>query len=686
MTGWNITLAPVLGWPILWALAAAGLIVMVLLALARSRGWGLRALALAALFAALLDPALRRENAEPLTDVAVLVVDQSLSVESGGRSAAIAEARKALTDQAAHLPNTELRVATVTSGISAADDGTLAFATLDRAMADIPPERFAGAILLTDGEIHDAPTDPAKSGINGPVHGVIAGARSERDRKVVIDEAPRFGIVGKQQTIRFHVEDVNGDHGPIAVTIRSGDGTTHAIAVTAGEKIDLPVNVNHGGQNITEITAEPLAHEISDANNRAVAVIEGIRDRLRVLLISGEPHPGERTWRNLLKADASVDLVHFTILRPPEKQDGTPIKELALIAFPTRELFVDKLKEFDLVIFDRYRRQAVLPLGYLENVAQYVRDGGAVLIASGPDFASEDGLFGTPLSEVIPVGPTGQVLEGAFRPQITAEGRKHPVTDNLPGNGDGKPTWGRWFRIVDTLPGAGTPVMEGLDGRPLLVLAHAGQGRVAQMLSDQGWLWARGYDGGGPQTELLRRIAHWLMKEPDLEEEALRASQQGRQLVIERRTMADTAAPVTVTLPSGKTASVALEQISPGRFQGKLAITEPGLHRLTDGTLEAVAAAGSADAREAADLIATDSVLAPVAKATGGGIAWLADGTPRLVKVASGRQTSGPGWLGLRSNGARRVISVSDFPLFATLVSLGLLLLGISGLWYREGR
>ena len=107
-------------------------------------------------------------------------------------------------------------------------------------------------------------------------------------------------------------------------------------------------------------------------NNRAIAVIEGIRDRLRVLLVSGEPHPGERTWRNLLKADASVDLVHFTILRPPEKQDGTPIKELALIAFPTRELFVDKLDQFDLIIFDRYRRQAVLPMAYLHNVADYV--------------------------------------------------------------------------------------------------------------------------------------------------------------------------------------------------------------------------------------------------------------------------------------------------------------------------
>ena len=98
--------------------------------------------------------------------------------------------------------------------------------------------------------------------------------------------------------------------------------------------------------------------------------INGVRDRLRVLLVSGEPHAGERTWRNLLKSDASVDLVHFTILRPPEKQDGVPVDELSLIAFPTRELFIEKIEDFDLIIFDRYRRRGILPSLYLENIAQ----------------------------------------------------------------------------------------------------------------------------------------------------------------------------------------------------------------------------------------------------------------------------------------------------------------------------
>jgi len=686
MMGWTIAFAPVLSSLLIGALAVAGAGLIFASAVARSRGWWLRGLALALLLAALANPSIRNEERQPLADIAVAVIDHSLSQRTGNRMAQADTAADGLRAAAARLGNTELRVVEVRSGISADDDGTRAFEALNRALADIPPERFAGAIMVTDGQIHDAPEDPAKSGIGAPLHGLLTGSKSERDRKVVIDRAPRFGIVGKEQTIRFHVEETNGPGEQVDVTIRYGTGEPQIVTVVPGAAAEATLTIDHGGQNIAELSVPPLPSEISIPNNRAIAVIEGIRDRLRVLLVSGEPHPGERTWRNLLKADAAVDLVHFTILRPPEKQDGTPVKELALIAFPTRELFVDKLEEFDLVIFDRYRQQAVLPAAYLDNVARYVEDGGAMLIASGPDFASEDGLYTTPLAGVIAAAPTGEVIEGAFRPKLTTAGRKHPVTRELPGSAGSTPSWGRWFRLVGTQYSGNDTLMSGPDNRPLLVLSHAGKGRVAQILSDQGWLWARGFDGGGPQTELLRRTAHWLMKEPDLEEEALSAKQHGRQLVIERRTMADAAKPVTVTLPSGKTAIVNLVEMGPGQWQGRLDISEAGLHRLSDGTLDAVAAAGSADARETTDLIATSKILAPVAEATGGTLHWLEDGLPQLVKVAPGRQSGGSGWIGLRANGAYRVTAVTDIPLFATLLSLGALLLGLCAMWYREGR
>ena len=683
---WSVSFEPVLPWALIALAGVAGLALLVALAIGRSRGTLLRALSFALLLAALANPVVRNEERQPLPDIAVAVVDQSLSQQTGARSKRTEEAVAALKQAVARLPNTELRTVDVKSLASSEDDGTRAFEVLNRALADIPPDRFAGAVMITDGQVHDVPQDPAKSGIGGPLHALITGSKTEKDRQIVIEKAPRFGMVGQEQTVAFRLDEANGPGQPVPVTITVGGGTPITIDVSPGQTVEVPVAVDHGGQNIVEITAPPLDGEISLQNNRAVTVIEGVRDRLRVLLVSGEPHAGERTWRNLLKADASVDLVHFTILRPPEKQDGTPTKELALIAFPTRELFVDKLDQFDLVIFDRYRRQSVLPEAYMFNIAQYVRNGGAVLIASGPDLAAEDGLYSTPLSDIMAAIPTGDVVEEPFKPMLTDQGRKHPVTKDLPDSAGETPSWGRWFRLVDTSTQSGETVMSGPGNKPLLVLSRQDEGRVAQLLSDQGWLWARGFEGGGPQTELLRRLAHWLMKEPDLEEEALNGRQQGNDLILERRTMADSAEPVEVTLPSGKTETVPLRQVSPGRFQGSLPVTEAGLHRLADGKLMAVAATGNGDAREMANLRSTTALLDPVARGTGGSTSWLEDGMPQIIKVSAGRQMAGAGWIGLRANDSYRVQAVSDTPLFATLLSLAALLLALGSMWSREGR
>ncbi len=686
MMDWSVSFEPVLPWALIALAGVAGLALLLALAIGRSRGTLLRALSFALLLAALANPVVRNEERQPLPDIAVAVVDLSLSQQTGARSKRTEEAVAALKQAVARLPNTELRTVDVKSLASSEDDGTRAFEVLNRALADIPPDRFAGAVMITDGQVHDAPQDPAKSGIGGPLHALITGSKTEKDRQIVIEKAPRFGMVGQEQIVSFRLDEANGPGQPVPVTMTVSGGTPITLDVSPGQTVEVPVAVDHGGQNIVEITAPSLDGEISLQNNRAVTVIEGVRDRLRVLLVSGEPHAGERTWRNLLKADASVDLVHFTILRPPEKQDGTPTKELALIAFPTRELFVDKLDQFDLVIFDRYRRQSVLPEAYMFNIAQYVRNGGAVLIASGPDLAAEDGLYSTPLSDIMAAIPTGDVVEEPFKPMLTDQGRKHPVTKDLPDSAGETPSWGRWFRLVDTSTQSGETVMSGPGDKPLLVLSRQDEGRVAQLLSDQGWLWARGFEGGGPQTELLRHLAHWLMKEPDLEEEALNGRQQGNDLIVERRTMADSAEPVEVTLPSGKTETVPLRQISPGRFQGSLPVTEAGLHRLADGKLMAVAATGNGDAREMANLRSTTDVLDPVARATGGSTGWLEDGMPQIVKVSAGRQMAGAGWIGLRANDSYRVQAVSDTPLFATLLSLAALLLALGSMWYREGR
>ncbi|MFO1034682.1 MAG: glutamine amidotransferase [Hyphomicrobiales bacterium] len=684
---WELTFQPFVGWPVFWALATLAVAAAAAFLALRMRGSVMRAGGLALLLLAIANPQLSRQDRAVFNDIAAVIVDDSESQNLGERRAQTDAALAAVKQQLSQLPGLEVRVGHTDPAGVQQNSGTRMFAALARVMADIPPDRYAGAIFITDGEVHDAPAEAERGKLAGPLHVLLTGSKREIDRRVAIDQAPRFVITGQHQSVTFHVEEVPGGGAVIPVTVKMPDGSEQKYAPKPGEAVTLDVPVTRAGQNYVEISAEVRDGEISTSNNRAVAMIEGIRDRLRVLLISGEPHPGERTWRNMLKADAAVDLVHFTILRPPDKQDGTPTKELSLIAFPTRELFVDKLDQFDLVVFDRYQRQSILPDTYLSNVADYVRKGGAVLISSGPDFAGADGLAGTPLADVLPALPSGQFIEQGFKPVLSDTGQRHPVTQDLPGANAGKPTWGRWFRLIDTTAQPGAEVlMTGPSDKPLLVLARQGEGRVAQFLSDQGWLWARGFEGGGPQVELLRRISHWLMKEPELEEEALSAHQEGGALVVERRSLADSAKPVAVTLPDGTATELALTPSRPGLFTGRIPQAKNGLYALKDGALSAFAVVGSADQKEFAEVRATAEVLAPVATATGGQVSWLEDGVPRFSKQKAGRIMGGQGWMALRDNQQFRVLAVHETPLFSMLASLGVLLIAFGMMWYREGR
>jgi hypothetical protein len=552
----------------------------------------------------------------------------------------------------------------------------------------VPPARIAGAIMITDGEVHDAPP-PAQMNLKAPLQVLVAGARGERDRKLSVVNAARFAIVGQTAQMMVRVDDFGGgDDGMADVSIAVDGHTMGTRSVPVGKDSAIAVPIRHEGENIVELAAMPGPAELTLQNNRAVVTVSGVRDRLRVLLISGEPHAGERVWRNLLKADPSVDLIHFTILRPPEKQDGTPINELSLIAFPTRELFSEKLASFDLVIFDRYGEQGILPMLYFQNIAEYVEQGGALLVSSGPEFAGPTSIYRTPLQSVLPAQPTGEVITQMFKPMVTPLGMAHPVTRDLPqSNSDGVgPSWGRWFRMIGAVPVAGQSVMSGPGGKPLLVLDQVQKGRVAEMLSDQIWLWARGFEGGGPQAELLRRLAHWLMKEPELEAENMSATVADGEIIINRRTMAQTTPPFRLTLPSGKTVSLTPDKAGPGIWRAAMKVHELGLYRVTDGRLSAVTAAGPLNPKEVADMRATDAILKDNAAANGGSVHWLADGTPGIRRVWPGQSASGSNWIGLRRNGAYRVTSLSQQPLLPAWAALLLIIGSLLLAWRMEGR
>ena len=689
---YGIAFTPLVPSLVLWTALAAIVVIAALLLLGRARGAAVRVAALALILLALANPSFTREDREPLSSVAAVVIDKSPSQNFGDRTRDTAQAQEALVDSLKKIKGLEVRV--VEAGQADGEtDGTKLFGALSTALSDVPVDRVAGAFLITDGRVHDIPANAAALGFQAPVHALVTGRKDERDRRIAISAAPRFGIVGQAQTITYRLDDqgVRGDRAKVVVR-RDGE-VINERTVLSGQTVNVEVDIKHAGPNIVEIEASPLDNELTLVNNRAVVAIDGVRDKLRVLLVSGEPHSGERTWRNLLKSDASVDLIHFTILRPPEKQDGTPINELSLIAFPIRELFTGKphgkLDDFNLIIFDRYARQGVLPIPYFDNIARYVRAGGAVLVSAGPDYASTTSIWRTPLDSVLPAEPVG-VTEKPYYAHLSDAGKRHPVTRGLEGSEAEPPHWSRFFRTVETRNISSPPVMTGADGRPLLLLSRFGEGRVALLLSDHIWLWARGYEGGGPHLDLLRRMSHWLMKQPDLDEEALRLQVHGHDLVVLRQTMADSVAPVTVTSPGGTTREMTLSASEPGTWRASIPANELGLWQATDGTLKALINVGPTNPKEFSEVTSTTETLKPLTQATGGDARRVVDGTgielPRIVPVRASGIFRGDGWMGVKMRDASVVRGVGVLPLFAGLIGLLLLLGAFAATWLREGR
>ncbi|GFE63054.1 hypothetical protein [Litoreibacter roseus] len=685
----DVIFDPLIPW---FAIAAIGIFVALLVILSLWRGlsgWWLRGLAGLCLLLALANPSLQSEERDELSDIVVMVVDESASQDLSDRASQATEAVEDLIQSVADQ-GMELRTITVPDGTG--DAGTELMTALSDVLSEEPASRIAGTIMVTDGQLHDTIRAPE---INAPFHTLLTGRDTDWDRRLIVRNAPAFAILGEEITLTLHIEDQGAvpedipERAELTITVDGGDPLQFQVPI--GEDLELPVTLPHGGMNVLQFEVAATDSELTDRNNAAVVQINGVRDRLRVLLVSGEPHAGERTWRNLLKSDAAVDLVHFTILRPPEKQDGVPVSELSLIAFPTRELFMEKVDEFDLIIFDRYKRRGILPGLYFDSIRDYVENGGAVLVAAGPDFASADSIYRSALGEIIPAQPTARVIEEGFVPEISELGARHPVTEGLADLApreaeDGVPGWGRWMRQIEVEENAGQTVMTGIEDKPLLTLDRVGEGRVALLASDHAWLWHRGFEGGGPQLELLRRLAHWMMKEPDLEEEALTATAEGQTMTITRRTLSEEIGSVKITAPDGTETELQLDEAQPGRYVAEFEGPEPGLYRLAEGEENAVIALGPSAPREFIETIASGEKLAPFVEATRGGILRLEEGIPNLRLVGEGRNAAGRNWIGLTPRNAYLTTSVTITPLISAWLFLAIAALLTIGAWLREGR
>ncbi len=674
----RIGFEPWLGWPLFAALAGLAALLWLIYTLARGKAPLTRLGAIALMLGALANPSIVEEDREPLASVAAVILDRSESMQFGQRAQAADAARARVLERLGAEAGIEVR--TLETDPDA--NGTNLISALEGLMADVPRDRIAGAILITDGQVHDVPADVSRLAELGPIHGLVVGDPDRGDRRIEFVEGPSFGIVGETADFVIRAEDPDG--GRIPVTLSLNGGEPQSFSVTSGRDTPVSIEIERRGSNMLVLETPPGREELTLANNRTAANIRGARDRLRVLLITGRPNAAGRVWRDLLKSDPQVDLVHFTILRPPLKNDITPIEELALIQFPTEELFEDKLKDFHLIIFDQYERRGVVTQSYLANMARYVDDGGALILVAGEAFAGPASLARTPLAAVLPAIPDGDIFTGGFDPALTDAGRRHTVTAALEGR-----DWGRWMRSVGARAEAGDVLMTGPDGSPLLVLDRVGDGRVGLLLSDQIWLWARGHDGGGPFSELIRRMVHWMMKEPELEERQLALIADGKEARIRLRTLADDAPPLTLETPEGELLQPEWESAGPGQFVARTPIQQLGLYRAEAGGLEAVSLNGPANPREYADLTSTQDRLRPAAVSTRAGLFRVGpDGErlPDIRRVGARGDAAGGNWLGLRERGAYAVTSSRSTPLLPGLIAALALMAVMLWAWRREGR
>lgn len=703
VSNWNVHANPLIPIGLIAGLGfmyAAGSLLM---ARRRVQGGWLRAAAGGVMILTLVNPEVMEEEREIVPTEIAIVIDKTASQALGDRTAETTEMYEQLVAKLANINGVNIRTIEIDSNEGGiATDGTHLFEHISTNLTDVPRDRLGGVIILSDGQIHDMPESTDILGKDVPLHVLVSGSESDFDRNIIIEEAPGFGLVNTEQTIRFRVQDEGTEataSDKVLVSIKSDGEEIGTQLVTPGEVAEVTLKIPHTGTNIVELSVEELEGELTPVNNRITTSIEGIRENLKVLLVSGQPNAGGRVWRDLLKADPGTDLVHFTILRPPLKQDTTPLRELALIAFPARELFHEKINDFDLIIFDHYQDQGILPRAYFQNIANYARNGGALLVVPGENYSTGGGIYQTPLQEILPSAPAGAVDRNPYRPQINEIGERHPVTRHLQNDDKNEGNWGRWFSVTTTQTTSGQTLMETEDGTPLLVLNREGKGRVATLMSDNAWLWSRGYEGGGPHADMLRRTIQWLMKNPSLEEEAITMRMVDGKLEIRQQTITEEAGTVILTSPSGKTQTITLEQTGNGLYSATVIPEELGLYNAKragdeENPISSFINIGTSTPKEFAQTLSTTEIAAPFTAQTGGTTLRMqdTDGSLRVpdIQARTGEQAqdsalAGDSWLGIKMTDATILKDTSNQPLIPSwlgfLAAVGLL----AGAWYQEG-
>ena len=483
---------------------------------------------------------------------------------------------------------------------------------LENNINEYPSQRVSSVFILTDGQIHDLKSNVAFEKFDVPIYFLLIGEQKVDDRKVSIISHPEFGYLDENINIQVIANDFKSDEkATLELSIHNGIKLEKKIIVKNNEVNNIKLKLKRHGPNFIKVSTPKRDGELSELNNSQLINISGVRKKLRVLLISGAPYMGTRVWRNFLKSDTSVELIHMTVLRPPEKNDNTPLDELSLIPFPIKELFEEKLDNFQLIIFDNFEGKKVLTPLYFQNLIRFVDEGGAILEITGPAYNSKSSLFRTEIGRILPGIPSGKVIRKEFKPRLTNLGKKHPITDSLFKNNF---EYGSWFEMNDILEvdSDSQVLLSGLNNKPLLAVKKVNNGRVAQIYSHNIWLWSKTESNkGGPYNQLIKNLAHWLMKEPTLEENKLKLKVLNDSILIEKSFLIDPKSEklnLTIIDPDGKKYKRNLIKTE-NKYTTAFRFKKNGFYLIYDGDNEKGIFTNNQDKKEFQDFHLTDKII-----------------------------------------------------------------------------
>jgi uncharacterized membrane protein len=720
----TIVFDPLLPYPFLAIAALIYLVMFIILVKRGKRNLWLRGLIIVGFFIVFLNPINVMQTRKSEKNEILVVLDETQSQKIDQRRAQLLTAFEQIQKDINNNPKLRMQSVRIRHNsligekADEAFEETHLFAGLKDALSNMDKSRLGGIIIISDGQVHDLPeSKDDKTDINYakllgideniPVHALITGSDKEIDRQIIVENTPFYGITGQDAAIDIKIlvsPTMPRLPVPVTYTVNGKNPLTRMITPDTVARFELPVE--QAGHNIYQFSIPDHPSELSTRNNTKVVTINGVRDRLQVLLISGKPNHGGRMWRDILRSDASVDLVHFTILREPGKFDVAPKEELSLIEFPIKELFETKINNFDLIVFDRYGLIYLLPPNYFDNIHDFVKNGGGLLVSIGPESLDNYSIFDTSVGDALPAERTGEVINERYLPALSRLGLRHPVTAPLKRQGENSTKndiassfpldAAPWFRQIELTPKENAQVvMNGARNSPLLILNRYEKGRVALLASDQLWLWARGFDASGPNRPLLKRSLHWLMKEPDLEENGLQVNVQGKQITLTKRSIDEKEQLITMVLPNGKSSEIRMKPKNGEAAEFVQLVEEAGIYKFFDQQNTVFAVVGNLNSPEMVDLLSTKEKLSSMIYAQGGYIERLeSKGVPELRVKDNERSSmssqSGIGfasaWIGLWDRKAYSVTGTKEAPLIPSMPAFLFLFLGLVCSWVFESR